>query len=216
MEPNRVTPRTSPQPWSSVYVSGWKVTGVGMIVDLENPDRSPYKKVHLWCELSRKDNSGLYRQLLDECSSMFEMTCAKTDCMYESRLTDQSPTPPVSIPGFSQVGVFSITQYEEHVEEWEQHLEIKTLHTIAGWLNAEGNIPDNTTFQVRLNGLNDTHKLGSLIDENATVRYIKIYYTLHPSWGNENREILAKLVDLGNITESVAHLVGYTKTTTTP
>jgi hypothetical protein len=54
MQPAIVTPRNSPVPGSKVHVTGWRVEGVGMLVDLQNSDNSPYMGEALWYELDAR------------------------------------------------------------------------------------------------------------------------------------------------------------------
>ena len=213
-----VSPHANPNPWDMVYVSGWKVTGVGILVDLSDPDESPYGNEHLWTELTKKQESVLFCDLFENYSTEFVMTCPKTGRLYEGILEDQSLTPArfPNSTGLSKVGVFAITQYVKPVEDWKDHLEKIMLHAIAFWLNTEVNNPNMTEFRVRINRLHETHKLGNLIDASSTTQYIKIHNIIHPSWGDDNTGTLADYVDLEDITQELADLVGYTKTTSTP
>jgi hypothetical protein len=158
--------------------------------------------------LKKKNESALYRHLLEDYFSEFEMSCPKTGRLYEGRLIDQSLTP-VRYPGyneFTMVGIFTI---ELNLEE-EQGLVIKTLHAVREWLNQPENNPENIIFRVNLNGLREKHLLGSLVDASSTSAYIRKYFGQSPFFGNDNPGILSSYVDLEKISVELAELVGYT------
>jgi hypothetical protein len=227
MLPVVVSPRASPDPCGPVRIYGWTVTGVGVLVELECIfGRIPYHRDNLWDEPEQKEQSELFCYLRDELGSVFEMTCFKTDRLYESVIPYDDPRImfelsliPVLFPSqteFSKLGLFTIQQSEDSLDNWKTGLEMETMQALCRWLKMRENNPGQVLFSVSPDGLFQTNKLGSLVSATATANYIETFHTMSPSWGDVNPEILSTYVDLGAISKELADLVGYTIPTTTP
>jgi hypothetical protein len=219
MQPAIVTPRNSPFPGSKVKITGWKVENIGILVDLQNTENSPYVGENLWYELDKWDESGLFCRLREEYGIEYDMTCAKTGRLWQGQYHDFGETP-VMLPGFthfSSIGLFTACDLDYTYSGTSR----SALEEIRDWLHDEDTNNSHFLYEIEDNWLSKIdrsykpQKLGHIVSAADTAAYVTLYHrTIYPFWGDVNSDVLAKYVDLDEISDELADLLNYTKTQT--
>jgi len=223
MQPAIVTPRESPVP-VHLYVPGcdvaltaWRVESVGMLVELVSSDNYPYLGDILWAELDHSYESKLFRRLREKHEVEYYMTCEKTGLLWEGMYHVFGATP-VNSPNFNtsvSLGLFTTT---DTVPGLDNGTSRSALYEIRDWLryHIDNNfrcydVPKNW-INIR-NGTHAAQKLGDIVCARDTAAYIALYHgEIVPFWGDMYSDIIAKYVDLNEISQELADLLNYTIT----
>ena len=217
MQPATVTPRNSPFPGSKIFITAWIVENVGMLVELVNPEWSPYLGDALWSELSLGDDSPLYHRLNEQYGIDYSMTSSKTGRLWEDYYYIFGTEPVlVSIYDISTtLGLFT------NIRDTGSDTYLCALNDMRSWLQSEVNNPRGLIYETPIHWINlhnhseAPQKLGFLVSPVDTKKCITLCYgEVYPYWGDVNSNILALYVDLTEISTELAELLNYTIQTT--